>query len=203
MAMEVCCFNPFLLKFKPRKMEWLVQKSHGRSAAKMGTEGCSPNPFQPGDMLCHPHCALSSLKCQQELKMNLKSTVWPSINVPRNRFLDIFSLPKAAGVAKQAMKIRVSDILLLERSAAYSGGEQLIHSNLMKCSDQCLPVHEYKVVADSVMAIAWPCPRNAAVLLAQDALWCRAIFVSLDFYLCSEFIPIWEFDIVTHAFICK
>ena len=106
-------------------------------------------------------------------------------------------------MARQAVKIRVSDILLLERCGVYSGGEQLVHSNLMKCSVQCLPVHEYKVVADSVMAISWPCPRNAAVLLAQNALRCRAIFVSLDFYLCSEFILIWEFDIVTHAFICK
>lgn len=44
-AVQVCCCNPDLLKFKPRNAVWLVQKSHGRPVTE--TEGHSPDPVAP------------------------------------------------------------------------------------------------------------------------------------------------------------
>lgn len=81
------------------------------------------------------------------------------------------------GASRQATRLRGNDSLLLGRSAVCSRGEQLINSDLMKCSVQCLPVHEYKAVADSLWAISRPCPGNAAVLLAHNTLRCQAVYV--------------------------
>lgn len=163
---------------------------------------CPEGSLQPGDTLC-PFQPEMPTKAEGEPEEHC-----PTVSkCPQGVFLGHLQSPKegwrGGGVARQAVKIRVSDILLLERSGVYSGGEHLVPSNLMKSSVQGLPVHEYKAAADSAMAISWPRPRNAALLLAQNALRCRAISVSLNFYLCSESIPTWEFDIVTYVFICK
>lgn len=118
--------------------------------------------------------------------MSLKSTVGLLVNVTRERFLCIFSHPSVSHRRLARWwcgKTRVSDILVLERSGVYSGGEQVVSSSLMKCGVQLLPVHEYKAVAGYIMAISWPSPRNAAALLVQNVLMCQDIFVSPNFYL--------------------
>lgn len=49
-------------------------------------------------------------------------------------------------------------------------------------------ISEYKAVADHVKAISWPSPRNVAVLPVQNVLRYHDVFVSSNFYLCSELI---------------
>lgn len=119
------------------------------------TQGCSvPVPCKPFAVvlgfevaLCtqkHPssqetccsHCVLSRGKCWWELKMSLKSTVGLLVNVTREWVLRIFSLPSASHrrLARWwCVKTGESDVLVLETSGVYSGGEQIISSDEMQC----------------------------------------------------------------------
>lgn len=144
-----------------------------------------------------PLCAQKALCSQETRAMSTPCPFQPEVperaeEDPEERWLTSNSCPQGVflghlqsakegwcggGEARQAVRLRGSDSLLLGRSGVCSWGEQLIDSNLVKCSGQCLAVREYKAVADSLTAISRPCPRNAAALLAHNTLRCQAVYV--------------------------